>query len=169
MDREASAEVESFLDQHQYALSRLAMALTLDRESAEELLQETFVRLAVKWRQVRQADHRLAYAKRLLCNTHIDLVRKQRSTSRLPHDMSALADGGMSAVDERLAIAPLLKALPERQRAALALRYLDDLSDADVAAILGCRESTVRSLVKRGLDTIKRGQLTQTPPGKDRS
>ena len=68
------------------------------------------------------------------------------------------------AVVERQVADQRLKSLPARQRAALALRYYEDLPDRETAAILGCTESTVRSLVATGLEALRHHGATSSDP-----
>jgi RNA polymerase sigma factor (sigma-70 family) len=58
----------------------------------------------------------------------------------------------------------ILGELPARQRAAVVLRYYEELPDRDIAALLGCREATVRSLVARGLHTLRASAVESTRP-----
>lgn len=65
------------------------------------------------------------------------------------------SSGGFAAVDERIALIRALGALPPRQRAALVLRYFDDLSEAEVASTLGCSVGTVKSTTSRALEKMR--------------
>lgn len=101
-----------------------------------------------------------------LRKTIVNLVRSRhrsraREAARL--DRHARLVAPMSATDDVEPVAgPLwdaMSSLPDRQRAALVLRYWLDLSDSDIATTLGCRPSTVRSLLARGVETLRQGDF----------
>ncbi len=155
----------SFLRDHHTSLYRTAYLLTGTDDRAEELLQDTVVRLYPRWDRVSLADSPVAYVRRALINAFIS-GRRRPSSRVLPlgaEQARANAVDPLVALDERSALWPLLLSLPERQRAALVLRFYVDLPDADIAVTLGCREVTVRSLVSRGLATLRRTQAPVSP------
>lgn len=139
------------------ALLRLAVMLTGNAHDAEDLLQSTFVSLLRHWSRVAGAGRPDAYARKVLVNEHLSWRR--RATSREnPSDPGSLPE---QAIPTREAAGPddpgwrLLSTLPRRQRAVLALRYYEDLSDAEIAELLGCSASTVRSNASRGLASLR--------------
>ncbi len=155
----------AFLRAHHLSLYRTAYFLTGTDDRAEELLQDTLVRLYSRWDRVSGAVSPVAYARRTLINAFISGQR--RPSSRLlslgaDHEDVGAVDP-IATLDERSALWPMLLALPERQRAALLLRFYLDLPDAEIAASLGCREVTVRSLVSRGLATLRRTENEFSP------
>jgi RNA polymerase sigma-70 factor (sigma-E family) len=150
-------EFTRFVREHTSALLRTAYLLTGDRAAAEELVQDTLVRLYPKWRLVEAADAPLAYVRRSLANAFVNATRRAswRETSieflpERPDDRDAAG-----RYDDREELWTLLRVLPERQRAALVLRYFHDLPDAEIGAALGCRVGTVRSLISRGLAALR--------------
>lgn len=155
----------SFLRDHHASLYRTAFLLTGSDHQAEELLQDTVVRLYPRWDRVCRAESPAAYVRRALINAFIS-GRRRPSSRVLPLTTEHEKAGGrdpFAALDDRSALWPLLLDLPERQRAALVLRFYVDLPDAEIAASLGCREVTVRSLVSRGLATLRRQQVHLSP------
>ena len=142
------------------SLYRTALLVTHNSLAAEELLQETLVRLYPQWHRVEAAESPVAYVRRSLINTFLSSQRKPASRDvamwTLPDaaDQSADADP-LRAIADRDELWTLLGALPEKQRAALVLRYVHDWPDDDIARALGCRSVTVRSLVSRGLRTLR--------------
>jgi RNA polymerase sigma-70 factor (sigma-E family) len=158
-------EFVSFLRDHHASLYRTAYLLTGTDDRAEELLQDTVVRLYPRWDRVCRADSPAAYVRRALINAFIS-GRRRPASRVLPlvaeHEQVCGSDP-FAALDDRSALWPLLLSLPERQRAALVLRFYVDLPDAEIAASLGCREVTVRSLVSRGLATLRRQQAHLSP------
>jgi RNA polymerase sigma-70 factor (sigma-E family) len=139
------------------ALLRTAYLLTGSAAAAEELVQDTLVRLLPKWDRVAAADLPLAYVRRCLAN---GFVNAQRRPSRREFAVDEVPDrpsdwDAAAQLAERDELWSLLATLPERQRAALVLRYFHDLADDDIAAALGCRTGTVRSLISRGLAALR--------------
>jgi RNA polymerase sigma-70 factor (sigma-E family) len=155
MPADSSAEFAQFVTTHSESLFKTAYLLTRDAGSAEELLQETLVRLYPRWAQVTRAEAQVAYVRRALTNQWLTGRRKRVAVEfvegigalDLPDMTDALADQDL--------VWRLLGSLPHRQRAALVLRYFHDLPDAEIAAALDCRQVTVRSLISRGLAAMR--------------
>jgi RNA polymerase sigma-70 factor (ECF subfamily) len=137
-----------------------------DRNLAEDVVQETLVRVWESWASldpVRGSPE--AWAWRVALNLVASGFRRraieQRACARLAARSTAApaspADGDVAA--DRLAVRAALADLPERQRAALVLRFYADLSVAQTAAALGCAEGTVKSLTNRAVDTLRRRLL----------
>ncbi|MFJ6632579.1 SigE family RNA polymerase sigma factor [Streptomyces sp. NPDC091376] len=137
-------------------LLRTAHLLTGNHHDAEELVQGTLARAYVKWDQVRRSDDVDAYVWRIMIHSNADRFRRRRVrewfTTRLPD--TAVADH-TSRVEERDVLVDALARLPARQRAAVVLRYFEDLTDTQAAAALGTRAATVRSQVTRGLANLR--------------
>ncbi|MGH8962557.1 MAG: SigE family RNA polymerase sigma factor [Jatrophihabitantaceae bacterium] len=156
MQRE-TCEFTSFVRANTSALLRTAYLLTGSASGAEELVQDTLVRLYPNWAKVQAADVPIAYVRRSVANAFVN--QRRRASSRElafeflpehddPYDASAqLAD--------RSELSQLLRELPDRQRAALVLRFFHDLPDGEIAEALQCRIGTVRSLISRGLTTMR--------------
>lgn len=147
----------SFVRQHTSALLGTAYLLTGDFAAAEELVQETLVHLYPKWDKVSAADAPLAYVRRSLINCFVN--QRRRPASR-EYAMEAVPDHGVpdlaaARLADRDEIWTLMRDLPERQRAALVLRYFHDLPDEQIAGALSCRAGTVRSLISRGLAAMR--------------
>jgi len=146
-----------FVREHSSALLRTAYLLTGDRSSAEELVQDTLVRLFPKWERVAAADAPLAYVRRSLSNAWVNqrrrAVRREHAFADVPERPDERDPFGQLAERDRIWAG--LADLPDRQRAAIVLRFYEDLSDADTADALGCRVGTVRSLISRGLATLR--------------
>ncbi len=150
-------EFTSFVRAHTAALLRTAYLLTGSAGAAEELVQDTLVHLYPKWDKVRAAEAPLAYVRRSLANGYVNQrrrpVSRELAVETVPdHGVVDIAAGQLADRDELWA---LLRTLPERQRAALVLRYFHDLADGDIAAALRCRTGTVRSLISRGLSAMR--------------
>ncbi len=143
------------------ALMRTAYLLTGNAQQAEELVQDTLVRLYPKWDLVEGADVPLAYVRRSLTNGYINQKRRASRREVSYEDVPERVDpfDPVDQLADRDQIWTGLRFLSERQRAALVLRFFEDLSDEESAAALGCRVGTVRSLISRGLAAL-REQLT---------
>jgi RNA polymerase sigma-70 factor (sigma-E family) len=134
-----------------------AYLLTGDGNRAEELVQDTLARLYPRWPRIAALDAPLAYARRALANRFVSQQRRPMSRELVVAEVPEAADRRDLAdeVTDRGMLSQLLRTLPERQRAALVLRYFHDLPDEEIAAALGCRPATVRSLLSRGLATMR--------------
>ncbi|MEP7331158.1 MAG: SigE family RNA polymerase sigma factor [Terracoccus sp.] len=148
----------AFLDAHRVTLFRTAYLLTGDPGRAEELMQDTMVRLYPQWERVTQAEAPLAYVRRSLVNSFTSSRRRRanRAVSLIAAGDPPAGGDAFAAVSDRSHLWQLLLTLPERQRAALVLRFFLDLPDAEIARSLACREATVRSLASRGLAALRR-------------
>lgn len=150
-------EFASFVRANTSALLRTAFLLTGNAFSAEELVQDTLVRLYPKWHRVAAADVPIAYVRRSLANAFVNDRRRAHSRDLVLDVLPERADSydGASVLADRDEAWGLLSTLPERQRAALVLRFYHDWTDAEIAGALDCRPGTVRSLISRGLATLR--------------
>lgn len=146
-----------FVREQTSALLRTAYLLTGDGLAAEELVQDTLARLYPKWGLVQAADAPLAYVRRSLANAFVNHARRPSRRETVVDYLPEFADlaDGTAQLDDRDQIWSLLRTLPDRQRAALVLRYFHDLPDEQIAGALACRVGTVRSLISRGLSTLR--------------
>lgn len=155
---------EKFVRAHTRTLFTTAFLLTGDRDAAEDLVQETLSRLYPKWASVTRADSPLAYVRRCLANRFLSIRRSPEAriefTGELPDGWDGLD------LSERVSISrtvwQLLATLPQKQRAAVVLRYFEDLPEAEVAEALGCRPASVRSLVSRGIAAMRSVYFTES-------
>jgi len=139
---------------------RLAYLLTGDRALAEDLVQEAFVRLAGRLVHLRDPDAFPAYLRRTvvnLANSHfrrrkVERTFLERERSQVAASTTRAPDGG---VEERDQMWQALEQLPLRQRAAIVLRFYEDLPEAAIAELLQCRPGTVKSLLSRGLEGMR--------------
>ena len=143
------------------ALLKTAYLLTRNGPDAEELVQDTLVWLYPRWAQVEAAEHQLAYVRKAVVNRFLAGRRRMSSTEvhlddgyEVFSERSEVHDR-TDEVDDRLRMWHELGVLSERQRAAIVLRFYEDLSEADVAEILRCRPGTAKSLVSRGLEAMR--------------
>jgi RNA polymerase sigma factor (sigma-70 family) len=131
---------------------RIALGVLGDREVAAEVAQE--VAIVALRRHDSLRDPRALDAWLYRAAVRAALREAERSRTRRAAERAAAAPESAPDADA-LAAAQLLAGLPPRQRAALTLRYVHDLDDQAIATALGCRRGTVRSLLSRGLSTLR--------------
>jgi RNA polymerase sigma-70 factor (sigma-E family) len=135
---------------------RVAVLLTGDWRAAEDLVQESLVKLYRAWPKLAADSDPDAYLRRIMVNTHRSWWRarwrRESPAGEMPETVIAdFADGQALAAQVRQA----LQALPRRQRAVLVLRYFADLPEAEVAQLLGCSVGTVKTHSHRGLRALR--------------
>ncbi|MBI2238035.1 MAG: SigE family RNA polymerase sigma factor, partial [Actinobacteria bacterium] len=136
---------------------RLAYVLTGDRVEAEDLVQEAFVRVVGRFRHLRVPDAFDAYLRRTMVNLHASRLRRRRVERTYlegQRNRPAPADH-MPDIGVREELWQALQRLPARQRAAIALRYYEDLSEQGTAEALRCSVAAVKSLVARATQTLR--------------
>jgi RNA polymerase sigma factor (sigma-70 family) len=129
-----------------------------DRGLAEEVAQETLVRVWERWPAVRAAASPEAWAWRVAMNLASSRFRRRAAERRALSRLGgrSVADGAPPDAADRLAVRAAVAALPERQRAVLMLRFHADLPVADAAAALRCAPGTVKSLTSKAVDSLRR-------------
>ena len=142
---------------HEAAALRLAYVLTGDAGVAEDIVADAYARMYGKWRRDRIDDPR-AYLRRAIANQVRGRFR--RAATRRKHDASPCwSESTTAAADEGLGdrdrLRRALALLPPRQRATVALRIIEDLSEADTAALLGVSTGTVKTQLSRGLERLR--------------
>jgi RNA polymerase sigma factor (sigma-70 family) len=130
----------------------LARRILGSGSAAEDVAAETMVRAYVHWRRIGDQPWRLAWVLRVATNLALKLVKRSRNAGALVEGWQL---GGEEAVVLRDALVAALRALPRRQREVVALRYLADASEADVAGVLGLAPVTVRTHLRRGLAALR--------------
>lgn len=163
------AGFREYVASSQDRLTRAAWLLTGEEHAAQDLLQTTLMRVWPRWEQLVARGDPDAYVRRALANNHVSSLRrrwhKEQPADELPEPPSA-ADFTTDS-DLRDLVARLLPTLPARQRAILVMRYLLDLPDAEIAEILACSESTVRSQAFKALRALRLRHPELRPRGAD--
>ncbi len=159
------AAFEQFVAEGTEAMLRTAYLVTGDAGHAEDLVQETLFQVARRWARVVSMESPHAYARRILVNLALDSSeRRARHRHELeapaPADRSSrwepeVSSGVFATADERIGLVRALGELPIRQRVVLVLRYFDDLSESEVASMLGCPVGTVKSTAFRALEKMR--------------
>jgi RNA polymerase sigma-70 factor (sigma-E family) len=152
------AEFDQFVAAHVDELLRTAYLIVWDEGEAEDLVQECLFRIARRWPRVRRMDQPRAYARKILVNLALDDARRrtQRRRELEPEEPTSLiAADPLPAIEARAELLQALGQLQDRQRAVLVLRYFNDLTEAQVAEVLGCSPGTVKSSASRGLARLR--------------
>lgn len=150
-------ELADYVSARWPALVRYATVVCGDAVEGEELAQAALVRVASRWWLLRDRSNIDAYVRTAIVRGHLNLrqrlrQREQRVAEPPQPAVVDATEGIGRGVDIRRALA----ALPPRQRAVLALRYLDDMSVAQAAEVLGCSVGTVKSQASKALATLRR-------------
>jgi len=133
---------------------RVARLLTGDPHRAEELLQDSLVKLYLRWRRVSVRGDPHAYLRRTLINGNISWWRRRRR-EQLVADAPEHADPG-AVIEPPEPLQRALRQLPDRQRAVVVLRHYEDLTEREVAALLRCSVGTVKSHNARALARLRK-------------
>lgn len=141
------AFVESAWQRH----LRLAVLLTGNRSQAEDLLQDSLVRMYERWRKLSRRDDLHAYLRRALVNNHTSVWRRRRRENLVAEvpEPAATSEGPDIEMTQALA------ALPAGQRAVVVLRLYEDLSERQAAEALGCSVGNIKSQYARALDKLR--------------
>ena len=156
MDAEAEGFTQ-FVEVRQRGLLRTAWLLTGDWALAEDLAQTALARSWPRWERIRRRDDPEIYVRRVMVNTWASWSRRrwrgERPSGTVPDGQGP---GDMAPeVAVRMAVRAALGSLTARQRAVLVLRVFDDLSEAQVAQVLGCAVGTVKSTMARALARLR--------------
>lgn len=150
---------DEFVSTRLRALVRYATVLTCDVHLAEDITQEVLVRAQARWSKIARLAVPEQYVKRMVVNEFLSWRRRRAarvvplSTESLDRLMPPAVDPADQPDDD--AVLRLVASLPPRQRAAVALRFYEDLADEQIADLLGCRTVTVRSHISRALATLR--------------
>ncbi|MFY9587387.1 MAG: SigE family RNA polymerase sigma factor [Actinomycetota bacterium] len=143
---------------HAPAAARLAFLMTGDAARAEDLVHDAFVKVIGRFGDIRDPDAFGAYLKRTVVNLANSYFRRRRlEREHLEAEGRAYRDEPAGERDpvEREHLWKALGTLPPRQRAAIVLRFYEDLSEQQTAYVLGVPVGTVKSMVSRGLDALR--------------
>jgi RNA polymerase sigma-70 factor (sigma-E family) len=149
--------LETLYAAHAPDAARLAYLLTGERTLAEDLVQEGFVRMFGRFRDLRNPDAFAAYLRKTVVNLAKSHFRRRGVERTYVERESRGPVATVEPPGPREEMWDALKRLTPRQRAAVVLRYYEDLSEAQTADVLGCAVGTVKSLVSRGLEQLREG------------
>ncbi|HEX7359550.1 MAG TPA: sigma-70 family RNA polymerase sigma factor [Bryobacteraceae bacterium] len=156
-ERTSIPSFASAVETHKAMVYSIAWHFLRDRPLAEELAQDVFLELHRHWKSMKSAEHILFWLRRTAVNRAIDRVRnrKIRAETSLeeisePTVLEQIHDTYLSAYLERM-----VASLPEKQRAAIVLRYQEDMEPEEIAGLLKMNVSTVKTQVARGLELLR--------------
>jgi RNA polymerase sigma-70 factor (sigma-E family) len=143
---------------HYRGLVRLAAYLTGDRDAAEEVVQDAYVKVLGRWGGLRDFDKGEAYLRQTVVNLSRSRLRHRvvvdKHAPAPPPDAASAEAGAMTQLD-RAAVVRALAELPRRQREAIVLRYYADLSEAQTAHAMGVSAGAVKSHTSRGMAALR--------------
>jgi RNA polymerase sigma-70 factor (sigma-E family) len=152
-DHEAFSE---FATARATSLFRTAYLVIGDYQLAQDLVQESLVKVYVAWPRLRDVTKAEAYTRRIIVTTSISW-RRRRSFSERPAD--DVPDAGITdptaLLPEQGELWQAVRQLPPRQRAAVVLRFCEDLSQAQVAELMGCSVGSVKRHTSLGLGKLR--------------
>jgi RNA polymerase sigma-70 factor (sigma-E family) len=162
--RPAGGNVAALFQRHHADLVRLAVLLVGDMATAEDVVQDVYGRLHVRGGRVPDAPEAfLAYARQAVVNGCRSVLRRRTTRQRLgpllisgPGSEQESAEQHVILAEDRRQVLTALAALPARRREVLVLRYFLDLSEAEIAAVLGISAGAVKSSASRGLAALAR-------------
>jgi RNA polymerase sigma factor (sigma-70 family) len=151
-----TAAFDVWVDEVGPDLLRFARITTRNLDPAD-LVQETLVAVFLRWSRLGDAGQADAYARRVILNGHVSRWRKwgRRVTVVDPATITEVGPDEGSRSDDVVTARQLLGALPVTQRAAVFMRFYDDLTYREITAVIGCREATARSYVHRALTQLR--------------
>ena len=154
----AADQLTELYTAHYRSLVRLAAFLTGDRDNAEEVVQDAYVKVLGSWRGIREQDKAEAYLRTAVVNlSRSRLRRRVVAAKHQPEPLGDVASAETSAMRtvQRDAVMRALQQLPPRQREAVVLRYYGDLSEAQTAAAMGCSAGAVKSHTSRAMAALR--------------
>lgn len=157
MDAREQAAFRDYVVARSPALLRTAYLISGNRADAEDLLQIALAKTYLAWARIRDTESVDAYVRRVLVNTHTSLWRRRRHVTVTPVEHLPERPGrdATSDTDIHDALWSALGSLPVKMRAAVVLRYYEDLTEAEVADVLGCSLGTVKSQTSRALAKLR--------------
>ncbi|HLY43252.1 MAG TPA: sigma-70 family RNA polymerase sigma factor [Terracidiphilus sp.] len=164
MARVWQPDFERLVDEHQSMVFSLAWRMTGDRGLAEEVAQDVFLEMDRNLAKIESPEHALHWLRRVAMNRSTDALRRRRVRGvdlwvEIEEEHGSPAEERNSPLGARLE--QLLSTLPEPQRAALVLRYQEDLMPEEIAATLETPLATVKSHLQRGLKLLRAKATTQ--------
>jgi RNA polymerase sigma-70 factor (sigma-E family) len=157
VDPQAREDFRSYVVARSAALLRTAYLLTGNRADAEDLLQTALAKTYLSWDKIRERESVDAYVRKVMINTRTSWWRRRKVDEYATDDLPERPGTKDATADADLhdALWKALAQLPKKQRAMVVLRYYEDLSEAETAAIVGVTVGTVKSTVSRALAKLR--------------
>jgi RNA polymerase sigma-70 factor (sigma-E family) len=155
---DAERAVTELYASHYRALVRLAALLVRDVATAEEVVQDSFIAMHASWRRLRDTDKALSYLRQSVVNKSRSVLRHRvvmdRNAPKPAPDVPSAEQGALTLL-ERSSVVKALRKLPVRQREALVLRYYADMTEAQIASVMGISRGAVKSHTARGMTSLR--------------
>ena len=149
-------EFTAFVAAHGDRLQRFGCLLTGDASAAQDLVQSSLLQAMRHWNGIKDRNSAEAYVRRTMVNKQRSLWRRRSGNELLPGHLPDRAQPDETTnVDDRDALGRALAMLPLRQRATVILRFYEDMSEAQVASLLGCSTGTVKSQTSKALMKLR--------------
>ena len=164
--QDSERDFVEYVEARQQALVRFAYLLTSDHHTAEDLVQTALAKTYLTWNRLRDRGAVDAYVRRIIVNENSSLWRRawkrnERATDALPENSQAPSRDSA----DRDVMWQVVQRLPAKQRAAVVLRYYEQLSEAETAAVLGRSVGNVKSQTSRGIASIRVAVTVTRTPG----
>lgn len=144
-----------FVRANSLGLTRFAYLVTGDRLRAEDVVQDVFMSMHKLFGPVLELENPKAYAQRSIVNGHISWLRRRRPNELLIDELPERPVAARADAEINDDVWNALAGLARKQRIVMVLRYYEGFSDKEIAAMLGCRESTIRSLATRAFARLR--------------
>lgn len=158
IDWDADRAVTELYSAHYLPLVRLAALLIRDVAAAEEVVQDSFVAMHGGWRRLCDSDRALFYLQRSVVKRSRSVLRHRvvgdRNASQ-PRADATNAEHGVTVLLERSAVVAALRAMPPRQREALVLRCYGDMSEAQIASVMGVSRGSVKTHTASAMSALR--------------
>ncbi len=142
---------DAFYEREYRSVVGLAYALSGSRSGAEDIAQDAFLAAYRRWDDIARYEKPAAWVRRVVANMAVSLFRRSMSEARALARLATLRRESLAPLPEEASeFWKAVRALPRRQAQVIALRYLEDLSVADIARTLGVADGTVKAHLHRG-------------------
>ena len=163
------AQFRGFVQARGHALLRTAYLLTGDQQLAEDLVQTALEKAVRHWRDIRVAAAAEAYVRQTMYREQVSFWRRRRApellTSEIPEPRVAQSSEHVRIEDREMLRAALM-ALGTRQRTVLVLRFFEDLTEQEVARVMGISVGTVKSQAAKALEQLRRAHPELLSPAR---
>jgi RNA polymerase sigma-70 factor (sigma-E family) len=159
VDEERRRVFDEFARARMPELLRFGHALTGSPHAAADLVQDALERTMLAWPRVEKQGDPEGYVRRIMVNRNISIWRRHRRETlvlEIPEEGGRRGAGAHEPVVRDLALWERIRALPPRQRTVIVLRYYEDMSEAQIASVMGSSVGTVKSQASRALASLRR-------------
>jgi RNA polymerase sigma factor (sigma-70 family) len=154
---------EAFYAREYRAMTALAYATSHSRLAAEDIAQEAFEAAFRDWERIGRLDNPATWVRRVVINRSVSAIRRRVSAARAMARVGGRVDriSLLPLLEETEHIWAAVKRLPKRQRQAIALRYVDELSLCEIGEVMDCSTATVNTHLRRGREALSRERTIQ--------